>query len=80
VSGSELGTHRDKTLCQENTGCIERTMTCHRGRRSDLHISTHSSSEITVMSRAAVVRTFNPSTGEAEAGGFLSSRSAWSTK
>jgi hypothetical protein len=27
-----------------------------------------------------VVHTFNPSTGEAEAGGFLSSRPAWSTK
>ena len=28
---------------------------------------------------ALVVHTFNPSTWEAEAGGFLSSRSAWST-
>jgi hypothetical protein len=27
-----------------------------------------------------VVHTFNPSTQEAEAGGFLSSRPAWSTK
>jgi hypothetical protein len=27
-----------------------------------------------------VVHTFNPSTQEAEAGGFLSSRSAWSTE
>jgi hypothetical protein len=27
-----------------------------------------------------VAHSFNPSTGEAEAGGFLSSRSAWSTK
>jgi hypothetical protein len=27
-----------------------------------------------------VVHTFNPSTWEAEAGGFLSSRPAWSTK
>jgi hypothetical protein len=27
-----------------------------------------------------VAHTFNPSTWEAEAGGFLSSRSAWSTK
>jgi hypothetical protein len=31
-------------------------------------------------SRALVVHTFNPSTREAEAGGFLSSRPAWSTK
>jgi hypothetical protein len=29
-------------------------------------------------SRAVVARTFNSSTGEAEAGGFLSSRPAWS--
>jgi hypothetical protein len=27
-----------------------------------------------------VMHAFNPSTGEAEAGGFLSSRAAWSTK
>jgi hypothetical protein len=31
-------------------------------------------------SRAVVVHTFNPSTWEAEAGGFLSSRPAWSTE
>ena len=30
--------------------------------------------------RAVVAHAFNPSTREAEAGGFLSSRSAWSTK
>jgi hypothetical protein len=30
--------------------------------------------------RAVVVHAFNPSTWEAEAGGFLSSRPAWSTK
>jgi hypothetical protein len=31
-------------------------------------------------SRAVVLHAFNPSTWEAEAGGFLSSRPAWSTK
>jgi MHC class I antigen len=31
-------------------------------------------------SQAVVVHAFNPSTWEAEAGGFLSSRPAWSTK
>jgi major histocompatibility complex class I len=30
--------------------------------------------------RAVVVHTINPSTWEAEAGGFLSSRTAWSAK
>jgi hypothetical protein len=30
--------------------------------------------------RAVVAHTFNPNTREAEAGGFLSSRPAWSTK
>jgi hypothetical protein len=30
--------------------------------------------------RAVVAHAFNPSTWEAEAGGFLSSRSAWSTE
>ena len=33
-----------------------------------------------VLSRVVVVHTFNPSTWEAEAGRFLSSRPAWSTK
>jgi hypothetical protein len=32
------------------------------------------------ISRVVVVHTFNPSTWEAEAGGFLSSRPSWSTK
>jgi hypothetical protein len=31
-------------------------------------------------SRVVVVHAFNPSTWEAEAGGFLSSRPAWSTE
>jgi hypothetical protein len=31
-------------------------------------------------SRAVVAHAFNPSTWEAEAGGFLSSRPAWSTE
>jgi chaperonin GroEL len=35
---------------------------------------------IALLSWAVVVHTFNPSTWEAEAGGFLSSRLAWSTK
>jgi hypothetical protein len=33
-----------------------------------------------VLSQAVVAPAFNPSTQEAEAGGFLSSRSAWSTE
>ena len=33
-----------------------------------------------LFSRAVVVQVFNPSTLEAEAGGFLNSRPAWSTQ
>jgi hypothetical protein len=33
-----------------------------------------------INNRGVVAHAFNPSTGEAEAGGFLSSRPAWSTK
>jgi hypothetical protein len=33
-----------------------------------------------MISRAVVAHAFNPSTREAEAGGFLSSRPAWSTE
>jgi hypothetical protein len=39
-----------------------------------------SSSVIDVNCRAVMEQAFNPSTWEAEAGGFLSSRPAWSTK
>jgi hypothetical protein len=35
---------------------------------------------MTGLSQAVIAHTFNPSTWEAEAGGFLSSRPAWSTK
>jgi major histocompatibility complex class I len=34
----------------------------------------------TLVEPDVVAHAFNPSTGEAEAGGFLSSRPAWSTK
>jgi hypothetical protein len=33
-----------------------------------------------ILGWAMVAHAFNPSTGEAEAGGFLSSRPAWSTE
>jgi hypothetical protein len=36
--------------------------------------------KLQMTSQAVVAHTFNPSTQEAEAGGFLSSRPAWSTK
>jgi hypothetical protein len=38
------------------------------------------SSVKSVCGPGVVAHAFNPSTGEAEAGGFLSSRPAWSTK
>jgi hypothetical protein len=40
----------------------------------------NSSLRIVYMSQAVVAHAFNPSTWEAEAGGFLSSRPAWSTE
>jgi major histocompatibility complex class I len=36
--------------------------------------------KINILSRAVVGHAFDPSTWEAEAGGFLSSRPAWSTE
>jgi hypothetical protein len=55
------------------------------------HTHTHTHTHIThtvhvgkptmhINQRAVMAHTFNPSTWEAEAGGFLSSRPAWSTK
>jgi hypothetical protein len=40
----------------------------------------HNYHKSAVVVPGVVVHTFNPSTREAEAGGFLSSRPAWSTK
>jgi hypothetical protein len=50
------------------------------------HTHTHTHTQIHTLlktfswSQAVVAYAFNPSTREAEAGGFLSSRPAWSTK
>jgi hypothetical protein len=40
----------------------------------------HVDLQLPVSAQAVVAHTFNPSTREAEAGGFLSSRPAWSTE
>ena len=42
--------------------------------------TTHHPAQQYFLSQAVVAHTFNPSTREAEAGGFLSSRPAWSAK
>jgi hypothetical protein len=46
---------------------------------TDIH-PLHQVSKISIFCRAVVAHAFNPSTWEAEAGGFLSLRPAWSTK
>jgi hypothetical protein len=54
-----------------------------RERWSWTTVSGHSSNFVfykTTFSQVVVVHAFNPSTWKAEAGGFLSSRPAWSTK
>jgi hypothetical protein len=48
---------------------------CGTGKNTHLH-----KIKINLKSQAVVVHTFNPSTWEVEAGGFLSSRPAWSSK
>jgi hypothetical protein len=45
-----------------------------------MHIHTKKKKKTNKYSRAVVAHAFNPSTLEAEAGGFLSWRPAWSTK
>jgi major histocompatibility complex class I len=44
------------------------------------NVVIHSASLKTILQPGVVAHTFNPSTQEAEAGGFLSSRPAWSTE
>jgi hypothetical protein len=46
----------------------------------DTHIYKISKNEKDTGHQAVVAHAFNPSTWEAEAGGFLSSRPAWSTE
>jgi hypothetical protein len=50
----------------------------HHNTSSDPHTHKKNSIKINKM-RGVVVHAFNPSTHEAEADGFLSSRPAWST-
>jgi hypothetical protein len=45
-----------------------------------LRINNWSNGDKEIFSPAVVAHAFNPSTWEAEAGGFLSSRPAWSTE
>jgi hypothetical protein len=47
---------------------------------SMVRMSVYSQKRGKKVSRVVVARSFNPSTWEAEAGGFLSSWAAWSTK
>jgi hypothetical protein len=51
----------------------------HNGKHTHTHTHTHTQLEKTKSELGVVVHAFNPSTWEAEAGGFLSSRPAWST-
>jgi hypothetical protein len=59
------------SVCREETVTLETAWVVWRFPWGPLRIFT---------SRAVVAHTFNPSTWEAEASGFLSSRPAWSTK
>jgi hypothetical protein len=52
----------------------------HRGQGNFNSRLFFSAQKIRNNRRAVVVHTFNPSTWETEAGGFLSSRPAWSTE
>jgi hypothetical protein len=51
-----------------------------RGSESLVVIETEKFRLAKVPVKSVVVHAFNPSTWEAEAGGFLSSRPAWSTE
>jgi hypothetical protein len=55
-------------------------MQVRRQRQVNFYDSKASLVYIESSSRAVVAHAFNPSIWEAEAGGFLSSRPAWSTK
>jgi hypothetical protein len=51
-----------------------------KANKKPWQITFYEKNKEVVRSRAVVVHTFNPSTREAEAGRFLSSRPAWSTE
>jgi hypothetical protein len=52
----------------------------HQYSKRILHTVTLLYIKNTLFKPGVVAHTFNPSTREAEAGGFLSSRTAWSTE
>jgi hypothetical protein len=54
----------------------EKLKLSHRKFRKNFSQDNYKNSSL----QAVVAQAFNPSTQEAEAGGFLSSRPAWSTK
>jgi hypothetical protein len=66
-----------KCKCVQNTVCVMvYSQSQHSGGRSVESLTVRGQSG----KPGVVACAFNPSTWEAEAGGFLSSRPAWSTK
>jgi hypothetical protein len=58
----------------------EKSTPINHGVIGDIHLYTHNKDKNKSNSQAVVVHAFNPSIWEAEAGGSLSSRPAWSTE
>jgi hypothetical protein len=78
----------EKVICKQKT-CRVRTKEKINALTKNYYTHRHTHTSLsknktkqnkTKNRQAVVVHAFNPSTWEAEAGGFLSSRSAWSTK
>jgi hypothetical protein len=69
-----LGKQRQADLCEFEGRLVYRVRLCLKKQEAKTNNKKQTNS------RAVVAHAFNPRTQEAEAGGFPSSRPAWSTK
>jgi hypothetical protein len=75
---TKITMHLKEALSAEHRGSLSWGLS--RWRSVSEGLKNHEAVKNSQTSRAAVTHAFNPSTREAEAGGFLSSRPVWSTK
>jgi hypothetical protein len=81
IHGTHIGRETMPSNCPLASTCAHDVFThTHTHTHAHTHRVNKQINTLKIPTRAVVVHTFNPSTREAETGGSLSSRPAWSTK